>query len=986
MAMFEPTTGPRVLACPPGADFPQHLVLGITERMADRPPEELARVEVYVNTRRMQRRIVQLFDAGPPLLLPRIRLVTDLAQDAAGADLPPPVSDLQRRLELSRLIRQLLDAQPDLAPRATLFDLSESLALLIAEMHDEGVSPAEIRKLDVTDSSGYWQRSLMFLDAVARYFDITSGEAPDAAARSRKTVERLVERWQTEPPTHPVLVAGSTGSRGTTALLMRAVARLPQGAIVLPGFDSDLSPAVWNRLDDALTAEDHPQYRFAKLLRDMELPPSDVQSWRKQATAPVPARNRLVSLALRPAPVTDQWMTEGPEFEGIEEATRDMTLIEAPSSRIEAVAIAMILRKAAEDGRTAALVTPDRTLTRQVTAALDRWRIEPDVSVGDPLPQTAVGRLLRHIADLFGQRLAAEDLLVLLKHPMVNSAGPDRGQHLLWTFDLELRLRRHGPPFPEPEDVLKWAAKHEIDDGRVAWANWLAQLLDGLQNVGPSPAPQHLALHLTLAHRLVDGPTGVGSQSLWATENGRVAQRLFEEFERIAGHAGDLTPADYSRLVMAVLKQGEVRDPVRPHPGIMIWGTLEARVQGADLVVLGGLNDGTWPELPSPDPWLNREMRLAAGLLLPERRVGLSAHDFQQAIAAREVVLTRAIRSDEAETVASRWLNRLSNLMRGMSADGESAYAAMRARGRFWLEMASRLEAPAVAVRPEPRPSPQPPVEARPKSLSVTAISRLIRDPYAIYAENILRLRALDPLRQLADAPLRGTVLHKVMELFVGQLDLRGGMANAKQRLMQITEQVLAEEAPWPAARILWKSKLERVADRFLADEAIRHSKAGVVLLEEHGALHFPKLDFTLKAKVDRIDKAADGTFIIYDYKTGAPPTKKQLEHFDKQLLLEAVMVEAGGFASIGAARVSEIAHIGLGAKPVFDPIELDPGQTAMVRDEFIQLIREYQKPDRGYTSRRAMAELRHGGNYDHLARYGEWDESQAPLGTKVGP
>ncbi|MGB5559560.1 MAG: double-strand break repair protein AddB [Paracoccaceae bacterium] len=984
--MFETGAAPRVFGCPPGADFPRHLVHGLSERMSAKPPEEMARVEIFVNTRRMQRRIVQLFDEGPALLLPRIRLVADLAQDPAGADLLPAVSNLQRRLELSQLIRQLLDAQPDLAPRVALFDLADSLAQLMAEMQDEGVLPEVIRNLNVADRSGYWQRSLMFLDAVARYFGSASQESPDAVARNRQVVERMVDRWRDAPPQHPVLVAGSTGSRGTTALLMQAVARLPQGAIVLPGFDFDLPAAVWDRLDDALTAEDHPQYRFAKFLRGLDMPPAEVGRWRKDAIGPAPERNRLVSLALRPAPVTDQWMTEGPAFVGVDVATRGMTLIEAPSSRVEAVAIATILRKAAEDGRTAALVTPDRTLTRQVTVALDRWGIEPDVSVGDPLPQTAVGRLLRHISDLFGQKLTAERLLVLLKHPMVNSAGADRGQHLLWTFDLELHLRRYGPPFPAPADLLSWAAKHLPDDGRVVWAAWLADVLTGLDEIGAQPASQHLSRHLALAHAFVEGPSGADTGTLWATENGRVAQRLFQEFQAVADHAGELTPADYRQLVMTVLAQGEVRDPVRPHPGIMIWGTLEARVQGANLIVLGGLNDGIWPDLPAPDPWLNREMRLAAGLLLPERRVGLSAHDFQQAIAAAEVVLTRSVRSDEAETVASRWLNRLGNLMRGMSGAGEAAYTAMRDRGQVWLDLVDRLETPTTFVNPEPRPSPQPPVEARPKSLSVTAIARLIRDPYAIYAENVLRLRRLDPLHHQPDAPLRGTVLHKVMEEFIRGLDLSQGLEAARMRLMLIADDVLKTEAPWPAARVLWKSKLERVADRFLADEVVRQSKGSVVLLEEQDALHFPEVDFTLKAKVDRIDKTPEETFIIYDYKTGAPPTRKQLDHFDKQLLLEAMMAEAGAFRSIGAAPVSAVAHIGLGAKPVFDPIELEHGQTAEVREQFVQLIREYLQRDQGYTSRRAMAELRHSGDFDHLARYGEWDESQGATGVWVGP
>jgi RecB family exonuclease len=296
------------------------------------------------------------------------------------------------------------------------------------------------------------------------------------------------------------------------------------------------------------------------------------------------------------------------------------------------------------------------------------------------------------------------------------------------------------------------------------------------------------------------------------------------------------------------------------------------------------------------------------------------------------------------------------------------------------------METPTTRVPAAPRPAPQPPVEARPRSLSVTAIARLIRDPYAIYAREILRLRPLDPLHRVADAPLRGIVLHKVMETFINDLDLSSGLAEARRRLLQITDQVLQADAPWPAARILWKSKLARVADKFLEDEIIRQSWATKIETEIKGALYFPELDFTLTATADRIDLADDRTLMIYDYKTGTVPSKKQLEQFDKQLLLEAVIAEAGGFERVGAAPVSQVAHIGLGAKPVFEPIILGPGQTAEVQAQFVRLIGGYQQRELGYTSRRAMAEMRQGGDYDHLARYGEWDDTVPPAGLMVGP
>ncbi|MCE6952525.1 double-strand break repair protein AddB [Cereibacter sphaeroides] len=972
--MFD-SPGPHLFGLPPGVDFPAALVAGLRARLADAPPEAMARVELYVNTQRMRRRITELMTAEGAGFLPRIRLVTELPPVPG---LPAPVPALRRRLELAQLVARLIEAQPDLAPRSALFDLADSLAELIDEMQGEGVAPEAISRLDVADHSAHWQRTQAFMSIVAPMF---GSDAPDAQALARMTVERLAARWHEAPPRHPVIVAGSTGSRGTTALFMQAVARLPQGALVLPGFDFDLPAAVWAGLDDALTAEDHPQFRFHRLLGMLDATPSDVRRWSSDA-APSPGRNRLISLSLRPAPVTDQWLTEGKLLPDLSGAAEAMTLIEAPGPRAEALAVALILRRAAEEGRRAALITSDRELTRQVAAALDRWGIVPDDSAGRPLALSAPGRLLRHVARLFGRRLTGEALLTLLKHPLT-ATGSDRGNHLRWTRDLELQLRRRGPPFPTGADLAAWAAGRPAD-GVADWAAWLGQLIEGLEAVRIRPLAEHVAAHLALTEALAAGPSRVGTGELWLKEAGEAALAAVTDLRREAPHGGELTPADYTDLFDAILARGEVREAVQAHPGLMIWGTLEARVQGAELVILGGLNDGTWPQLPPPDPWLNRQMRLKAGLLLPERRIGLAAHDYQQAVGAPEVVLTRAVRNAEAETVPSRWLNRLTNLMSGLPAQGgPQALAAMRRRGQEWLALAQALEAPGEAVPLARRPAPRPPVEVRPRQLAVTGIRTLIRDPYAIYARHILRLRPLDPLHRAPDARLRGSILHRILEDFVKGRPEATDRAAERARLMTIAGTVLADEVPWPAARALWLARLDRAADFFLEAEAAQGGSP--VVLEEEGRAELAALGFTLTAKPDRIDVLPDGRLHILDYKTGTPPTKKQQEQFDKQLLLEAAMAERGAFRGLEVAEVARISYIGLGSSPKIEAVETDAALLGQVWEGLHALVGRYMVRSQGYASRRAMFGERFPGDYDHLARFGEWEMSDPPEPETVG-
>jgi len=970
LPMFEADPSPRLFGLPPGADFAAELVAGLIARTAHLRPDALSRVTVYVNSSRMQRRVRDLFDGHGTRLLPRLRLITDLGRDPISA-LPPAVSPLRRRLELTQLVSTLLKAQPDFAPSTAAVDLAESLTALMEEMQDEGVDPAALSPALAEDHAAHWDASLRFIGLVSRYF--TADAEPDAKARQRQIVLALAERWREAPPVDPVIVAGSTGSRGTTQILMEAVANLPQGAVILPGFDRDMPEIAWNSLDSGpAPQEDHPQYRFLPLCRALKLRPQEVRPWTARP-APDPARNALVSLSLRPAPVTDRWRAEGPALGDLLTATQGMTLVEASTPRAESLALAMILRKAVEDGRRAALISPDRMLTRRVAAALDRWGIVPDDSAGHPLPLTAPGRLLRHVARAFGERLAADGLLVLLKHPLTASGG-DRGTHVLLTQKLELRLRARGPAFPAPADLRAWADGKE--PARMAWALWLGQVID-LLDQGEQPLSAWIETHIAVTELLASGPDSrTGAAELWNKEPGVKARRAMDALMREADAAPSMTAPEYADLLDSILQSDTVRQSETVHPLISILGTLEARVGGADLVILAGLNEGIWPAPADPDPWLSRQMRLRAGLLLPERQIGLSAHDYQQAAGTPEVVFSRALRDAEAETVPSRWIARLTNLMEGLPAqNGKDALKAMRDRGQDWLRQTRALEQ-VESTAPAPRPAPRPPVDQRPTVLPVTDIRTLIRDPYAVYAKRILRLRVLDPLQPSPDARLRGTALHKVVEAYLKHPDR---LTMSRDDLLALAERVLEETVPWPAARRFWLARMGRLADAFLTAEADRAAGSETSLVEEDGSATLLGGRFTLTARADRIDVLRDGRVHVYDYKSGTPPTPEQQKHFEKQLILEAAIAEAGGFAALGHVDVAAYSYIHLGGSGDTKTTDLGPGQVAEAWAHLERLVDSYFDPQRGYVSRRAVFEDRYPGDYDHLARHGEWAISDAP-------
>ena len=975
--MFEPSPHPRLFGLPPGSDFASALVAGLLDYAGDMAPQDFAKIQIFVNTSRMQRRIRDVFDAGPPRLLPRIRLITDLANDPIATDVTAPVSPLRRRLEMAKFVSALLDKEPELAPRAALYDLSDSLAKLMDEMQGEGVTPDDISSLNIADQSGHWDRALKFLNIIAPYFAVDESE-PDIEARQRQVIETLIATWADSPPTHPIIVAGSTGSRGATGLFMRAVANLPQGAIVLPGFDFDMPVRVWDALDGAKgVAEDHPQFRFRKLMSAMNIHRDGVAKWGNRP-APNAARNALVSLSLRPAPVTDQWLSDGPDLGDLTSATNGLTLVEAPSPRAEAETIALRLRQAAEDGVTAALITPDRNLTRQVAAALDLWNIVPDDSAGMPLALSPPGRFLRHVTDALTRPFTSESLLTLLKHPLCHSVENGRGAHLLSTRELELFIRRKAVPFPT-EQTLTDAANHDRFRVDSDWVVWVQAVLTLIAPAPKQSLTKHIDRVLVLAETLARGQNSDGSGGLWDEAAGREARRICDTILRDADASDSMTATEFTGLFGALLAAGTVRDRDKGHPNILIWGTLEARVQSADLVILGGMNEGVWPEAPTPDPWLNRKMRAQAGLLLPERRIGLSAHDYQQAVASAEVWITRAKRNADAETVPSRWVNRLTNLLSGLpDQNGPTALQSMQTEGNRWIAMAAQLTVPDAPAKPAHRPSPRPPIAGRPDTISVTQIKTLIRDPYAIYASKVLRLRELYPLVPTADAPLHGIIIHAILDEFVATKPVATDPA-AFDQLIDTAARHFNDQCPWPTIRAQWMARMEKLAPVFLAAEGIRQSKGRLAVSEGWGVMEMPSVGISITCKADRIDLTPDNTALIYDYKTGTVPTKDVQEKFDKQLLAEAVMVSRGAFKDLGAKHVDEAVFIGVNAAMRDVPAPLDDNPIEGVYAGLETLFSKWNTQTTGYSARMAMFSKDDYSPYDHLSRFGEWTMADRP-------
>lgn len=981
MNLLPPSDTPRVFALPPGADFARAFAAGLRDRLRHAPPEALARMTVAVNTRRTARSMIEAFEAaGGAVFLPRIATLDSFARgEAAG----PPVADkVTRLLSLTRLAERFLTLRPEIGPATPTASaaLAESLAALLDECQRERVALDTLRDAFEADRyAAHWETmSAFFAHVAAEWPGVLAhdlGKAEPEAARSADT-DALLARWRAEPPTGPIIAAGSTGSQRLTADLLEAIARAPQGALVLPGFDFGMDAEAWRT-----AGPDHPQYGFARLLDRLGLPRGAVEPWVEVSTnAP---RARLLSQALRPAPVTHHWRAArenlSPEAG---DATADVTLIEAPDPRREAEAIALVIRaELSKPDADVALVTPDRPLARRVAAALARWGIEPDDSAGVPLSLTPPGVLLELTANVLARPFDPVALLALLKHPLV-AGGEDeaRAAHHRAVEAFEVKaLRNRDAALSIDSVAMAAAAKDRHGESVVADA-----LRDLLLSLAPwesaRPLAEMIDAHIAVAEGLAGG-------DLWDKAAGEAARGALAAFREAAAIYGDAAAADYPALLRIALKAaGDVRDEAyRGDARVRVLGPLEARAQSARLMILGGLNEGIWPPAPPVDPWLNRPMRAALGLTSPERRIGLSAHDFMQAASAPRVILTRPLRSGGAPTVEARWLTRLRTLLDGLGMP-ESPVEAMRARGAGWLTAAKALDMPDLTGTGIPRPRPTPPVAARPREISVTDVEKLIRDPYEVYARRVLKLYPLETLGVGPDARLRGEVLHRVMELFVDRTK-DAWPADPAPLFDELAEEAIAEAVVPPAEAVIWRARLERVKPWFLETEAARRTLAAPLGTELDGKMPVPTVagDVTLKGRADRIDRIAGGGLAIYDYKAGATPTQKQVEIFAKQLPLLAAMAEAGVIADTPAERAEILAYLslsgaGAGGKEV--PVEATDDTLAGLT----ALLNEFFDAETPYLPRAYVEHsLGYGSDYAHLYRLGEWIEEiaeTAPPGT----
>ncbi|MEO1222780.1 MAG: double-strand break repair protein AddB [Pseudomonadota bacterium] len=978
-----PPPSSNVHTIPAGGPFVDRLADGVLG-MAGGDPMALSAMTVLLPTRRACRALRDAFlrqTDGRALLLPALRPIGDVAEDAVDfesqaalgqpLDLPPALGALSRRTSLARLL--LARGDLDLTAGQAV-QLADSLGRLLDEVQTERLSFDHLGDIVADEMAEHWQETVRFLEILTRTWPRHLAEigAIDQADRRNRLIEAQAALWRARPPAGPVIAAGSTGSIPATADLLAVIAGLANGLVILPGLDRVMTETDWQALD-----ETHPQFGMQRLLAHLEVDRQAVSDWpddrpQDQPGATHNQRRRLVREIMRPAATADEWR----RIEGLGTgATEGLERAEAATEREEAEIIALRLREVLETpGQTAMLVTPDRPLARRVAAGLRRWDIEIDDSAGRPLAETPVGTFLRLFASAAVENAAPLALLSLLKHPLA-AGGQATETFRAMARRLELLVLRGPRPAPGLDALVALASRSE-----AALARWLDDLKPRLAPFfdvmagGARPPSDLMRLHAEACEALAQTDDLPGPMRLWQHEDGEAAAAMISEAIEALAAFPPLTPADYPALLDAFLSGVVVRPRYGDHARLRILGPLEARLQQADLIVLAGLNEGTWPADPGVDPWMSRPMRQQFGLPAPERRIGLAAHDVAQALAAPRVLMTRARRVDGTPTVASRWWLRFDAVAKAAGLDALPQQVDQR--------RVALLE-DAGEAQPRPPPAPRPPVAARPRRLSVTSFYAWQVDPYALYAEKILVLRRLDPIDASPGAAERGQILHAILAEFLAE----PWPSDPVGRLLSIGRRHFADLDDYPGLTAFWWPRFERVAAWVAAQEAGRRPKIQPIALEATGTLTIPGSagPFTVTARADRIDlDTTDGeaSLGIVDYKTGQPPSAKMVESgLYPQLQLEALIAEAGGFGGV-AGTVDALAfwHLSGGRSP--GGVRRFAGETVAdlkdrARDGLSALIAAFDRPETPYRSHPRGRVLRPFG-YDHLARVKEWSAGAA--------
>ncbi len=964
-------------------------------------PEQLAKIDLYLPSRRaisaVQAAFLNHYQQGA-ILLPRMFAVGEPEEDifidsgVDSLDLAEAINGFERQCLIAAQI-QYFPIGGQLMSPAPAMRLSASLCSLIDQMQRAGTSLSSIKDILPEELSAHWQDILKFLTILFEYWPAILSEKGkiDPVERQQILLNRQLDLWRENPPDTPVILAGSNGTLPMTRAFMKVISQLPIGAVIFPGLDLEIAEIDWRAIEQDQV---HPLHQIALSMIELDLPLSHVNYWHKTTLmGEQQARSRQILLreVMRPASRTSHWRALAVDQAELSPASLEgLKIMSVDDTFQEAELIAGLMRETLQTThKTAMLITPDRVLARKVQAALMRWKIKIDDSAGTSLALSEPARFLLLLAQTVQEDASPHALRALFKHPF-STAGLKRAEFTRLASQFEEKILRGTLP---EKSWNSWGrlvqTQGELKD---FWENHLllafSPLRDAFKAINPSLDSLARALMETAEMMSALSEVATASEKDADTEQhayiysniaGETLLELLSNMIRF-GSSYSIAASAFANTLSVLCQNEVVRTPYDQHPRLKILGTIEARMQTADRIILGGLNEGIWPPYSEKDMWINNASRTQLGLPDRQWRIALSAHDFMMAVASKEVMITRSVVHDGSPSEPSRWLARLDAVV---SATGLFDYLDNRLPD--WMKAVTLRKIP-LRVCPITRPEPKPAIMHRPNKITATDFDQWITDPYGFYVKRILKIRKNAPIDETPAAALRGSIIHDVIALFLKKYPSGKLPEVAALELQNILENQLSQWSKIAFINLFWRQKLTMVLSWFLDEELRRRSDDFQVLSEQDGKLEIQigKRVILLTARADRIEWSNSDECQIIDYKSGAPPSKQMvIAGRAVQLLVEAVIASKGGYKNAKILPSHLQLHYwhlkGRATDPaIINNVTPDDFNSEAIYDLIVTLLTQFENSNQPYLSEPNAADRPRFSDVRHLARIKEWRPYEA--------
>ena len=922
---------------------------------------ELSKVLILMPNRRAQRSLSDAFvklKGMTPTLLPQMRAIGDVSEDEimlSGqnvqdefVNLPEVIDPKERTMLFMRLI---MSRYKDFGLEKVSLSQACSLALELGGLIDTaqmyGLDWSNLRNLAPEEYAEHWQETLKFLEIITQYWPgiLNDRGVIDASERKNKLINIQCNIWQEQKPQQRIIVAGTTAVSPAMKNLVKTVLDLENGEVWLAGLDKELEEESFEIID-----ETHSQYELKQLLDFLKIKRSDVEDIVSSVNQP---REKLISEIMRPAISSDKWL----ELEGViqRDAFERIRVVECDDLRLEAMAVGVMIRKALEEKeKTIALVTPDRNLARRVACELKRWNIDVDDSAGVPLSLTPWGVFMRLCVTAVLSDVSREKILALMKSKKF-AMEKDRSEKEIAVENL---------------DKLLWRSDEKNEDAENLLAEFYEKAADFIKILSCEKAllKDILREHILFAEKLACDNVLSGRENLWKDDDGQTGADFMANWIAKADVLGEIETKEYLQLFETMMSYVMVRRTRNTHHRVRILGPMEARLNHYDEIILGSFNEGVWPSSPKADPWMSRPMKKDFGFESPEKQIGVLGLDFANLLGAKNVCITRAKTNNDTPTIKSRWLMRFETIVQALKFEKDFLYDSET------VKLAKLLDKEEGYYKID-APCPKPPLSARPRKMSASAFEKLLRDPYGVYAEYILKLKPLECLNKEEDMRDFGNLVHNVLEEFNKNYP-SSLPENTAEILTNMVRKAFEESNLQKEKLSFWIPKAEKMMSWIAkVEEAYRH-EVEKVNNEVWGRFcidDLPGGKFEVYARADRIDKLIGGKVNIIDYKTGSARTKNEVKKgYAPQLPIEALIARNGGFDNIEKDEVNSLMYWKLGDKVVCvdDDIEDVLQKT---EDHIREVINLFDFETTGYLSRPNPKEVPDYSDYEHLARVKEW-------------